>query len=72
MGMSFSRIIGGSVLIETVFSIPGVGRLSVGALFNQDYSIIQAVTLVLSATVVIINFLVDIAYGWIDPRIRYG
>lgn len=72
LGFSFSHIIGGSVLIETVFSVPGIGRLSVEALFNQDYAIIQAVTLIVAATVVLVNLLVDITYGWIDPRIRYS
>lgn len=72
LGFSFSHIIGGSVFIETVFSIPGIGRLSVEALFNQDYAIIQAVTLLVAVAVVSVNLLVDIAYGWIDPRIRYS
>ena len=71
-GMSLGHILGGSVLVETVFSIPGMGRLSVEAVFSQDYAIIQAVILITAVTVVFANLLVDIAYGWLDPRIRYG
>jgi peptide/nickel transport system permease protein len=71
-GMSLSHILGGSVLIETVFSIPGMGRLSVEAVLSQDYAIIQAVILLSAVMVVLANLLVDITYGWLDPRIRYG
>jgi peptide/nickel transport system permease protein len=72
LGFSFSQIIGGSVLIETVFSIPGIGRLAVDALFNQDYAIIQTITLLTSTMIVVINLCVDIGWGWLDPRVRYG
>jgi len=59
-GMGIPHIFGGQVLIETVFNIPGMGRLAVDALFSQDYAILMA------------NLLVDISYGWIDPRVRYS
>lgn len=72
LGLAFSNIMGGSVLIETVFSVPGLGRLAVDALLKQDYAIIQAITLFMSTLVVVINLCVDIGYGWLDPRIRYG
>jgi peptide/nickel transport system permease protein len=72
LGLAFSNILGGSVLIETVFSVPGIGRLAVEALFKQDYAIIQAVTLLTSVLVLAVNMFVDIAYGWLDPRIRFG
>jgi peptide/nickel transport system permease protein len=71
-GMMFSHILGGTVLIETVFNIPGMGRLSVDAVFSQDYAVIQAVILLSATMVVLVNLLVDISYGWLDPRIRYG
>jgi peptide/nickel transport system permease protein len=71
-GMGFGFILGGSVLIETVFNIPGIGRLAVQATMNKDYPYVQAVTLLVAACVVTANLLVDIAYGWVDPRIRYG
>jgi peptide/nickel transport system permease protein len=71
-GMTLASIVGGSVLIETVFSIPGMGRLAVEALFSQDYTVVQGVILVSGIVVVGMNLLIDLSYGWLDPRIRYG
>jgi len=71
-GMQLSSIIGGTVLIETVFNIPGMGRLAVDAVRSLDYTVIQAVVLLIAIMVTSINFLVDISYGWLDPRIRYN
>lgn len=72
VGMGVGGIVGGSVLIETVFAIPGVGRLMVNSIFNHDYLVVQAITLVIATAVLTINMLVDISYGWFDPRIRYS
>jgi peptide/nickel transport system permease protein len=72
LGMGLSMIFGGSVLIETVFAIPGIGRLMVSSIFAQDYIVIQSGTLILAAIVILVNVLIDISYGWLDPRIRYG
>ncbi len=71
-GMGISGIVGGSVLIEQVFNIPGMGRLAVDSLFTHDYAYVQGVTLIITIVVVLANLLVDISYGWLDPRIRYG
>jgi peptide/nickel transport system permease protein len=71
IGLNIRQIFGGQVLVEKVFNIPGMGRLSVDALFSQDYAIVQGVILVIALVVVIANLLVDLSYGWIDPRIRY-
>ncbi len=71
-GIGLSLILGGSVLVETVFNIPGMGRLGVEAVLSQDYAIIQAIILLTAGIVVLVNLLVDISYGWLDPRIRYG
>jgi peptide/nickel transport system permease protein len=71
-GISLAAIVGGSVLVETVFSIPGMGRLAVEGLFSQDYAVVQAVILVTSIVVLVINLLIDLSYGWLDPRVRYG
>jgi len=71
MGVLVRILIGGSVLVETVFNIPGVGRLLVTAAFNKDFIIIQAGVLVISAITCFANLAVDLSYGWIDPRIRY-
>ena len=71
MGLGLARILGGSVFIETVFNIPGMGRLAVTAVLNQDYPVVQGIILVTALTVMVANFLVDICYGFLDPRIRY-
>jgi peptide/nickel transport system permease protein len=71
-GMQLSNILGGEVLIETVFNIPGMGRLAVDAVMSLDYAVVEAVVLLISAMVVIVNLVVDISYGWLDPRIRYN
>ena len=70
-GMTLAAIVGGSVLIETVFSIPGMGRLAVEGLFAQDYNIVQACLLIGGIVTLGANLLVDLSYGWLDPRIRY-
>jgi peptide/nickel transport system permease protein len=71
-GMTLAVILGGSVLIETVFSIPGFGRLAVEALFSQDYPVVQATLVITTVITLCANLLVDLSYGWLDPRIRYG
>jgi len=71
-GITLAAIVGGSVLVETVFSIPGMGRLAVEGLFSQDYAVVQAVILVVGIVVLAINLLIDLSYGWLDPRVRYG
>jgi peptide/nickel transport system permease protein len=71
-GMGLANIVGGSVIIETVFSIPGMGRLAVEGLFSQDYSIVQGIMMVVGSVVLCVNLLVDLSYGWLDPRIRYS
>jgi peptide/nickel transport system permease protein len=72
MGFAVGMIFGGSVFIETVFNIPGMGRLMVNSIFNQDYVVVQATTLIFGTIVLVVNLIVDISYGWLDPRIRYG
>ena len=72
IGMGVSFIFGGSVLVETVFAIPGIGRLLVSSIFNHDYLVVQGITLIIAIVVLLVNLIVDISYGWLDPRIRYG
>jgi peptide/nickel transport system permease protein len=71
-GMLLRNIIGGSVVVETVFVIPGMGKLVVDGMLSQDYPVVQGVILVVAVTVVIANLVVDILYGWLDPRIQYN
>ncbi len=70
-GVSLSQIVGGSVLIESVFNITGVGRLLVNAVFAYDYTLVQGCVLFVAIAILFINFIVDISYAWLDPRIRY-
>jgi peptide/nickel transport system permease protein len=72
LGLQLGFIFGGSVIVETVFSIPGIGNLMVTSIFAQDYSVVQTCTLVFAIVVVLANLIVDIAYGWLDPRIQYA
>lgn len=72
VGVGVGILFGGSVLVETIFAIPGVGRLLVSSIFGQDYVVVQAITLVIAVAILVVNLLVDISYGWFDPRIRYG
>jgi peptide/nickel transport system permease protein len=71
MGLQIAFIFGGSVLIETVFNIPGIGRLMTQSVMQQDFQVVQAGTLIIATVVVLANLIVDISYGWLDPRIRY-
>ena len=70
-GMLLRNIIGGSVVVETVFAIPGMGKLVVDGMISQDYPVVQGVILVVAVAVVISNLVIDILYGWLDPRIQY-
>ena len=72
LGIGLGMVFAGSVLVETIFAIPGVGRLLVTSIFAQDYVVIQSGTLVIALIIILTNLLVDISYGWLDPRIRYG
>lgn len=71
IGILVRILIAGAVLIETVFNIPGLGRLLVNAAFDKDFIVIQAGVLIISAITCFANLAVDISYGWLDPRTRY-
>jgi peptide/nickel transport system permease protein len=71
IGIGVAALIGGVVVTETVFAIPGLGRLTVDAILRRDYPIIQGVTLLFSVVYVLVNLLVDLSYSLFDPRIRY-
>ncbi|TVR75592.1 MAG: ABC transporter permease [Sphaerobacteraceae bacterium] len=71
LGLQIGLAISGSIVIETVFAWPGMGRLIIGAVSNRDYPVIQMAVLLIAVSVVTINFIIDILYGVIDPRIRY-
>src|SRR5258705_511766 len=71
IGIGFALLIGGAVVTESVFALPGLGRLTVDAIVRRDYPVIQGVLLVVSGVYVLINLFVDVLYVVLDPRIRY-
>jgi peptide/nickel transport system permease protein len=70
IGLQFGYILGGAVVIETVFTWPGVGLFTIQAILNRDYPVVQASVFILATAVVLINLIVDLLCLWIDPRIR--
>jgi ABC-type dipeptide/oligopeptide/nickel transport system permease component len=70
-GLEFGYMLGGAVLTETVFSLPGVGRLMVEGIFQRDYPVVQGAMLLVATTFVLVNLLTDVAYAFFDPKIRY-
>ena len=71
VGITVALILGGTVIIETIFQLPGLSRYLVMSLQNWDYTVVQTVVLFLSIWIVAANLVVDLTYGWLDPRIRY-
>jgi peptide/nickel transport system permease protein len=71
VGIGVALLISGAIVTETVFALPGIGRLTVDAILRRDYPIIQGVTLIFSAVYVLVNLTVDLSYALFDPRIRY-
>ncbi|REK76045.1 ABC transporter permease [Paenibacillus paeoniae] len=70
VGINFGEILAGSLVIEGVFTLPGMGRLLMTAIGNRDYPLVQGMVLLIAFTVIIINFVVDLSYRWLDPKIR--
>jgi peptide/nickel transport system permease protein len=71
-GINIGRLIGGALIVETIFALPGIGRLIVGAIYTRDLVIMQGVVLLVASGFVIMNFVVDMLYAVLDPRIRHG
>jgi peptide/nickel transport system permease protein len=71
-GLQFGNLLAGAVIVETVFSRPGLGRLIVGGILNKDFPLVQGTVLFVATVYVLINVLVDVAYAYADPRIRFG
>lgn len=72
LGLQLSVLVGGAVVLESIFVIPGMGRYLLDAINNRDYPIVQAVILVFATMIIFSNLLIDILYAWLDPKIRYG
>ena len=71
IGPELFLMIGGSVIIEQIFSLPGIGRLTIQAIQTRDYPVISGVLLIFSIALIFINLLIDLSYAYLDPRIRY-
>ena len=71
-GINIGRLIGGALIVETIFALPGIGRLLVGAIYARDFIILQGVVLFVATGFVVVNFIVDMLYAVLDPRIRHG
>ncbi len=72
LGLQLGVLLGGAVITETVFSWPGIGKLTIDSIMKRDYPVVQACVLLISLTYVVVNMLTDIIYAWVDPRIRIG
>ncbi len=72
IGVQIGRLMGGTVVIETIFLVPGMGKLAVGSIFFRDFPVVQAIVLIMGAAILISNLITDLLYGIIDPRVRYS
>jgi len=72
VGLQVGTLLGGAVVTETIFGWPGLGQLLINAIGQRDFPIVQGTALVIALVFSVINLGVDIAYAWLDPRIRYG
>jgi peptide/nickel transport system permease protein len=72
LGLQVAGLLGGSVIIEFIFGLPGIGQMLYESLLRRDYQVVQSMTLYVGAAVILMNLLVDISYAWLDPRIRYS
>ena len=72
MGVEYCILLEGSVITETIFSWPGIGRLVVNAVYNRDYPVVQAVVIFITSIIVFVNLGIDVLYTYLDPRIKYG
>jgi peptide/nickel transport system permease protein len=70
VGLEFGTLLGGAVITETVFSFPGIGKLLVNSILHRDYALVQACVVLIAAAFVIVNLVVDLVYGYLDPRVR--
>ena len=72
VGMELPLLVGGTIITEQIFTLPGMGRLFLDSLENRDYTMVSGINLVIATAVVGANLLVDISYAYLDPRVRYG
>jgi peptide/nickel transport system permease protein len=71
VGIEIGQVVGGTVVFETIFGLPGMGRFLFDAINQRDYPVVQGVNLLVASIIVFVNLLVDLTYAYLDPRIRY-
>ena len=71
VGLQLPVLIGGSVVIETIFNLPGIGRLMIAVINNRDYTVLSGINLIMATIVLLINLGIDITYAYLDPRVHY-
>jgi peptide/nickel transport system permease protein len=72
VGWQFGRVLSGTVIIENIFVVPGMGGLLIFSILHRDFTTIQAVVVLVTLMVLIVNLIIDLLYAWLDPRIRYA
>jgi peptide/nickel transport system permease protein len=71
LGVNIGFLVGGTLVVENVFALPGIGNLMIQSIFNRDFPVVQGVTLVFSILVVLVNLSTDVVYSFLDPRVRF-
>jgi len=72
LGLQIAQILGGTVIFEQIFGLPGLGRFLFDAITQRDYPVIQGINLFLATGIIVLNLAIDVVYGFLDPRIRFG
>jgi len=70
-GYQFGRLLGGVIIVESIFVVPGMGTLLIDSIVHRDFIVLQAIVLLIAAVVLVLNLVIDLLYGVLDPRIRY-
>jgi peptide/nickel transport system permease protein len=70
-GLQFGYLVGGTVVVETVFAVPGMGQLLIQSITGRDYPVVQAITVISALLVILVNLIVDLSYSFLDPRVSY-
>jgi peptide/nickel transport system permease protein len=71
IGLQLPILIGGTVIMESIFSLPGMGRFMIESVNSRDYAVVSGINVMMASVILIANLMVDLTYGWLDPRIRY-
>jgi ABC-type dipeptide/oligopeptide/nickel transport system permease component len=71
LGLHLGHLLGGAFIVESIFGWPGLGRLTVQAIFDRDYPVVMGATLTVAVIYLLINFLIDLAHGWVDPQVAH-